>query len=212
MQTSYYFQVMDWVAWANIWNMSVGRNGTSDHATDIRKTSDKYCKYICPVRRINCFGILIGFWNEWPESRGLIPGGSHEFYLCLFVNTGSDLTRPLVQWTSGFYAAVNQLDHAVSNSHPVSSRCYKALCSDRLRSRNLQRKNFKFILVAEHRYQVKAIFLRFYFRFETGHAVLSTFSFTDWTIWPSNPDRGKKCVFSKMSRPVLETAFLLSNN
>ena len=76
---------------------SLDRNRHLEHATDLRKTPDKYCKYICPIRRIKCFGVLIGLWNEGPESRGLMPGGSHEIYLCLFVNTDSDLTRPLVQ-------------------------------------------------------------------------------------------------------------------
>jgi len=73
------------------------RNRTSEHATDAGKTPDKYCKLICPIRRINCFGILIGLWNEWRENRGLMPGGNHEFYFCLFVNTDWGLTWPLVQ-------------------------------------------------------------------------------------------------------------------
>jgi len=58
---------------------SLDRNRTSVHATDIGKTPDKYCKYICPIRRIKFFGILIGLWNGWPENWGLMPGGSHEF-------------------------------------------------------------------------------------------------------------------------------------
>lgn len=106
---------------------SLDRNRTLELATDTRKTTNKYCKFICPIRRIKCFGILIGLWNEWPESRGLMPGGSHEFFLCLFVNIGSDVTRPLFQRTSGFYTAVNQSDRAVSNSHLISSRRYKTL-------------------------------------------------------------------------------------
>jgi hypothetical protein len=207
---------MDWAAWSEYVEhvrctstISLDRNRNLERVMDIRKTPNKYCKYICPILGIKCFGILIGLWNEWPESRGLMPGGSHEFYLCLFVNTGSDLTRTLVQRTSGFYTAVNQSGHAVSNSHPISSRCYKTLHSDRQRSRKLQRKFFKFICGVDRRYQMKAIFLRVCFLFETGHAVLSTFSITVCTIWYSNPDRVKKCVFSKSSRPVLQTTFLL---
>jgi len=43
---------------------SLDRNRTLGHVTDIGKTPDKYCKHICPIRRIKCFGILTGLWNE----------------------------------------------------------------------------------------------------------------------------------------------------
>lgn len=147
---------------------SLDSNSTSEHATDIGKTSDKYCKTICPIRRIKCFGILIGLWNEWPENRGLMPDGSHELYLCLFVNTELGPHSALVQWTSGFYSGVKQSNHSISNSHPVSSRRYKTLHSDRQRSRNLLWKNFKHILVADRMYQMKAIILGFAFCLRQG--------------------------------------------
>jgi hypothetical protein len=42
---------------------SLDMNRTSEHEMGIGKSPDKYCKYVCPLRRIKFFVILIGLWN-----------------------------------------------------------------------------------------------------------------------------------------------------
>jgi len=77
---------------------------------------------------------------------------------------------------------------------------------------DISRLRVKFLLVADRRYQMKAIILWVCFPFETGRAVLSTFSFTVWTIRSMIPDKARNVSFPNHPDRFWSPRFLLFNN